>query len=189
MRQLLDGLYDCSGWLAAILLVAICGIVLAQVGLNLIDQLTHWLMGRSVGLVIPSYAEFAGFFLAAASFLALASTWRTGGHIRVTLAIERLRDPWRRYAELWCIVAATVITGFFTYHTIALVSESWSYRDVSPGLVPVPLWLPQSAMAFGLAVLTIALIDELACHLQPERWHSPRKTSHRATDQSPRTAS
>ena len=189
MRQLLDRLYDCSGWLAAILLMAICGIVLAQVVLNLIDQVTHWLVGRSVGLVIPSYAEFAGFFLAAASFLALASTWRNDGHIRVTLAIQRLGDPWRRYAELWCIVAATVITGFFTYHTIALVSESWSYRDVSPGLVPVPLWLPQSAMAFGLLVLTIALIDELACQLQPEKWRSSRQASHLATDKSARTAS
>lgn len=189
MRQLLDGLYDCSGWLAAILLVAICGIVLAQVVLNLIDQVTHWLMGRSVGLVIPSYAEFAGFFLAAASFLALASTWRTDGHIRVTLAIERLGDPWRRYAELWCIVAATAIASFFTYHTIALVHESWSYRDVSPGLIPVPLWLPQSAMAFGLTVLTIALIDGLVRHLQPGTWRSPRQASHRATDQRARTAS
>ncbi len=189
MRQLLDGLYDGSGWLAAILLVAICGVVLAQVGLNLIDQVMHWLTGRSVGLVIPSYAEFAGFFLAAASFLALASTWRSGGHIRVTLAIERLNDPWQRYAELWCIVAATVITSFFTYHAIALVSESWSYGDVSPGLVPVPLWLPQSAMAFGLVVLTIALIDGLVGHLEPERRLSSRLASHRTTRQRAGTAS
>jgi hypothetical protein len=34
-------------------------------------------------------------------------------------------------------------------------------NDVSQGLVPVPLWLPQSGMALGLIIMAIALLDDL----------------------------
>ncbi len=37
--------------------------------------------------------------------------------------------------------------------------ESLEYGDVSPGMVPVALWIPQSAMALGLVILTISLLD------------------------------
>jgi TRAP-type C4-dicarboxylate transport system permease small subunit len=41
------------------------------------------------------------------------------------------------------------------------VGESLEFHDVSSGIVPVPLWLPQSVMALGLSVLTLAFADEL----------------------------
>jgi len=41
--------------------------------------------------------------------------------------------------------------------------ESLEYYDLSPGIVPVPLWIPQAAMVLGLAVFTIALWDDFIC--------------------------
>jgi hypothetical protein len=38
---------------------------------------------------------------------------------------------------------------------------SYQLGDVSQGLVPVPLWIPQSGMALGLVVLFIAVADDL----------------------------
>ena len=52
--------------------------------LNLIDRISSLLTGQAIGLTIPSYADFTGFFLAASSFFALAHTHREGGHIRVS---------------------------------------------------------------------------------------------------------
>ena len=92
MRKLLDSLYLASGWAAACFIGAICTLVVAQVGLNLIDRVAGLATGTAIGLTIPSYADFTGFFLAAASFLALAHTLRQGGHIRVTLLISHLPD-------------------------------------------------------------------------------------------------
>ena len=161
MRALLDGLYRLSGALAAFFLVAIAVVVLLQVGANLIDALIKAFGGEPIGLVIPSYAEFAGFFLAASSFLALAYTLRAGGHIRVELLLQRLGSGARRVAEVWCVAAGAAIAAYFTWYASGLVLESIQYGDVSPGIVPVPLWIPQSAMALGLAVLAIALLDEL----------------------------
>jgi TRAP-type C4-dicarboxylate transport system permease small subunit len=161
MRGWLDRLYAASGWFAALNVVAIAAVVLGQVALNIIDRLSVILVSRPFGLVIPSYAELAGFFLAAASFAALASTWRSGGHIRVTMALDRLGRRGRRALDLWSHGVAALVAAFFTGSALVLVQESWHYGDVSPGLVPVPLWLPQSAMALGLALLTVAVLDGL----------------------------
>jgi len=160
MRRFLDTLYRGSGALAALCLVAICGMVLLQVGANLIDKIAALVTGEPIGLVIPSYADFTGFFLAAASFFALAHALRAGSHIRVTLLLHHLSAPHRRLVELWCVAVSAGLTAYFTVYMALLVQESVVYGDVSPGMVPVPLWLPQSAMALGLLVLTIALLDE-----------------------------
>ena len=162
VRRYLDGLYLASGWLAAIFIALICTLVVAQVSLNLVDRVSSVITGTAIGLTIPSYADFTGFFLAAASFLALAHTLREGGHIRVTLVISRLSRAWRRGVEIWCVAVAAAISCYFTWYTLLLVHASWSYHDLSTGMVAIPLWIPQSAMLLGLTVLSVALFDELS---------------------------
>lgn len=161
VRRALDLLYRGSGALAATFLLGICAVVSLQVGCNLIDFFAGLLIGRPIGLVVPSYAEFAGYFLAASSFLALAPTLRAGGHIRVSLLIGRLAPRPRRRVELWCLAAGAALAGYFTWSSLRLVLESLEFGDVSPGMVPVPLWIPQAAVTLGLAVFTLALLDEL----------------------------
>lgn len=161
MRSALDLLYRVSGGIAALFLVAICGIVLLQVGANIIDRIASLTTGEAIGLVIPSYAEFAGFFLAASSFFALAYSLRRGSHIRVNLVIQHFTGQRRRWIEIWCVAVAAALSAYFCLFMISLVQESLEFGDVSPGMVAVPLWIPQSAMALGLIVLVIALLDEL----------------------------
>ena len=160
MRKFLDGLYLASGWLGAFFIAAICTLVVAQVCLNLIDRISGMLTGTAIGLTIPSYADFTGFFLAAASFLALAHTIRQGAHIRVTLFISHLPAGVARLIEYWCVATAAAIAVYFSYYTAILVWESYQFHDLSSGMIAVPLWIPQTAMFTGLAILSIALIDE-----------------------------
>jgi len=161
MRRLLDQLYAASGAAAAAFIVAIALVVLAQVGCNAVDALIKAAGGTPIGLVVPSYAEFAGFFLAAASFLALAHTLQRGDHIRVMMVLQKLPQRAQRAAEYWCVSMGLFISGYFTWYTWLLVAESVEYNDLSPGIIPVALWIPQGAMALGLSVLTIALLDDL----------------------------
>jgi TRAP-type C4-dicarboxylate transport system permease small subunit len=160
MRKVLDTMYLASGWLAAFFVAAIAAVVVVQVSLNLIDRASTLVRGTAVGLTIPSYADFTGFFLAAASFLALAHTFRQGEHIRVTILIGRLPARIALAFEFWCVAAATAISCYFTWYTGGLVSESYRFNDLSPGMIAVPLWIPQTAMLIGLIILSIALIDE-----------------------------
>ncbi|WP_169569371.1 TRAP transporter small permease [Sneathiella limimaris] len=161
MRNALNGLYKAGGLLAAFFIVAICMIVMGQVVLNLIDRIAGLLFEEAIGLTIPSYADFAGFFLAASSFLALAYTLREGGHIRVTLLLGHIPHKFRHIAEIWCLALVTFITLYFTYYMGSLVLESYEYQDMSSGMVAIPIWIPQSSLLLGLAILSIALIDEL----------------------------
>ncbi|HVO14510.1 MAG TPA: TRAP transporter small permease [Alphaproteobacteria bacterium] len=165
-RRALDALYRGSGALSAFFLVAICAVVLLQVGANAVDKIAEWTTGEAIGLVVPSYAEFAGFFLAASSFLALAYTLRHGGHVRVSLLVRRFTGKPRRVFELWCCGFAALLCGYFAYFTMRLVIESWRFDDLSPGLIPVPLWIPQTSVALGLIILTVALADEFAVVLR-----------------------
>ena len=161
MRKWLNKLYRVSCWLAAGCIASIALLVVTQVFLNLVDRFSSLLTGTAIGLTIPSYADFTGFLLAAASFLALAYTLREGGHIRVTLVIGNLSKKVQQIIEGWCIGVASVITLYFTWYTAMLTYESYAYHDLSPGMIAVPIWIPQMAMLTGLVILSIALIDEL----------------------------
>ena len=160
MRRFLDSLYKWSGILAATFIAAICLLVFAQVVLNLVDRIAKMTTGSAIGLAIPSYADFTGFFLAASSFLALAYTLRDGGHIRVSLFIQNVGPRTRHFIELWCLVLALATSAYFSWYTGHLVYESLKFNDLSAGMIAVPIWIPQSAMLAGLIILTIALIDE-----------------------------
>lgn len=168
MRNVLDGLYRASGWAAALFILSICLLVMAQVMLNLIDKIAAAAFGTAIGLTVPSYSDFTGFFLAAASFLALAYTLREGGHIRVSLVIQQLSPRLQRLADIWSIALGGAATLYFTWYTALLTYESYSYNDLSSGMVAVPIWIPQSGMLAGLIILSIAFIDELFVVLSGE---------------------
>ncbi|HHN66986.1 MAG TPA: TRAP transporter small permease [Thermopetrobacter sp.] len=159
MRRFLDRLYQLSGYAAAGFLVLICLTVATQVTFRLIDAIAFRLTGERYGLLVPSAAEFSGFFLAAASFLALAHTLRHGEHIRVNLLLRNLNGRARRAVELSAGAVGLLISGFFSWHTLLMVIDSWQFGEVSFGIVPVPLWIPQAAMLAGLVILTIAFAD------------------------------
>mgnify|MGYP000241722065 FL=1 len=163
MRQILNKIYTTSGWSAAFFLVAICLTVMAQVVLNLLDRVSSLITGEAIGLTIPSYADFTGFFLAGASFLALAYTLRDGSHIRVSLVLQHLSPKLRHIVEIWCLSIAAAMALYFTTYTGFLVHESYIYNDLSPGMIAVPIWIPMMPVLVGLAILSIALIDELVC--------------------------
>ena len=160
MRRTLDTLYAASAALAALCLVAILVLVALQIGARLLDLLLVELSLTPTRFIVPSLAEMAGFLLAAATFLALADTLAKNVHIRVDLVTQRL--PGRAKAIVDGVVAllAAGIAGFGAYAGTALALKSYSYGDVSYGMVAIPLALPQATLALGMAILTIALLDE-----------------------------
>jgi len=161
MRRWLDFLYKASCWIGAGCIAMICLLVVCQVLLNLLDRFSTLLTGSAIGLTIPSYADFTGFLLAAASFLSLAYTLREGAHIRVVLLVSRLPKKVHSFIEVWCIGFGLMVSLYFTWYAAMLTYESYTYNDLSSGMIAVPIWIPQTAMLLGLVVLSVALIDEL----------------------------
>lgn len=150
MRAFLDGLYRVSGVVAAVFLALIAALVLVQI------------VGRALGMLVPSTDDIAGFFLIATSFLALAHTLKAKGHIRVELLLQRLPAGLRRPVGLTALAVGALVTVYFAWFTIDLAWLSWRFGDMSQGVFAVPLWIPQCVMALGLIILAVAFVDEFA---------------------------
>ena len=148
MRTFLDKLYLGSGMLAGLFIILITLMILAQI------------IGRWFSIVIPSTEDFAGFFLAATTFLALAYTFRMGGHIRVTILVHLLKGKLQRFTLALTLLIFITLIAYGVYYTSAFTYESWSFHELSQGYIPVPLWIPQLSMVVGLFIFLIALIDD-----------------------------
>lgn len=154
MGRVLQKIYDVCGAIAGGLILLICVLISMQIILNAFGRLSPGTLPST----IPSYADFSGFMLAGATFLALAHTLRAGGHIRVNLVTARLPQHVQFFAEGFVLALAIALVGYATWFMGALVVESLHYGDVSTGIVPVSLWIPQSVAAFGIALLLVAII-------------------------------
>lgn len=161
MRKSLDTLYAVSGALAAFSLFMIMLIVFGQVMLNTIDFIALHVFGRSLGLLIPSYAQFSGYALGFTTFLSLGFGIRQAAHIRVTL-VESALKPKARQISLTVVACVGVgMAALISYSLCELAWQSWQWGDTASGLIRVPLWIPQSVLALGSIIFLIATVDTL----------------------------
>ncbi|NYT86114.1 TRAP transporter small permease [Pollutimonas harenae] len=148
MRRFLDKLYLVSGALAAIFTVG----VLVAVTMSIVT--------RQLGVHIGGLNAYAGYSMAAAGFLALAHTFKSGEHIRVTLILSSLPAKGRMRLDLCALVIACIIAGNLCWFSFKLVLDSYAYNDISTSDDATPLWIPQISMAVGTLIFFIAILDE-----------------------------
>ncbi len=147
MRTFLNTLYKWSGILSGLLIILICLVILARV------------VGRWLGIVVPSSDDFAGYLLASASFLALAYSFRSGAHIRVNLFISRLSLNHTLLVERVVLVITTCLVGYLAWQLSNMVWESWAFEEVTSGYIPMPLWVVQLPMAIGMVIFFVSIAD------------------------------
>lgn len=157
MRKLLDGLYAASGWLAGLCMIGVLLMVLLSI------------ISRNFGFSAPGTDAYAGYAMAGAGFLALASTLKKGEHIRVTLVLGALKGTSRKVLELVALLIAVVLSGFLAFYSCRLVWQSLAFDDISTGIDATPMWIPQLSMAMGTVIFFIAFVDEMILELLGER--------------------
>ncbi|MCK0744316.1 TRAP transporter small permease [Chromohalobacter nigrandesensis] len=161
MTYRLDRLYRLGAWGAAACMLAICAIVTFQVLLRCLDALLAAVGSAPLGLEIPGVSEMAAYLLVGATFLSMAYTFTHHAHIRVTLVISRLPPRARVWVETLCLLLTMALSMLLTWELVGLVRESINYEDVSSGLLSIPLWIPQSVLVVGIALMCLALIETL----------------------------
>ena len=157
MRKFLDAIYDGAAALAALFMVLLLIMVLLSI------------LGRELGFYVRGTDAYAGYFMAAAGFLALAHTLKKGDHIRVTLVVNAVKGRFKKAIEIWALAAAVALTGLFAYYSVKLSVNSFQFNDISTGNDATPLWIPQISMGLGAVVLLIAFIDELVLEILGKR--------------------
>ena len=149
MRRFLDRLYAASGALAALCLVGIFVVMMAQS------------LGREVGLLIRVADDLTAWLCAASAFFALGHTFRHGELVRVGLWIDHLEGRWRWLAEIFALAVTAAFTGYMMWAAVRFVYESWRFNEVAQGLVRVPIWIPQMSFVLGVLIFLVAVLDEL----------------------------
>ena len=148
MRRLLDTLYSAGAALAALSLLSIFGIMMAQVVM------------RELQLQLPAADDVSAYLCVATTFFALAATFKRGELIRVGMLLDKLRPGPRRLAELAVLALAAALMAYVTFWTAQDMWFSWEIEEVAQGTVPIPLWIPKLAMPLGAGLLLIAILDE-----------------------------
>lgn len=166
MRKILDFIYSASAWLAGICMIGI------------LASVSFMIVGRLLGFPIGGIDSYAGYSMAGAGFLALASTLKHGEHIRVTLILNALHGRAQRALELCALGIAVVITGFLALYSARLVWQSYLYQDISTGIDATPMWVPQILMAVGTLVFFIAFVDEFVLELMGKRTSNNNQELH-----------
>jgi TRAP-type C4-dicarboxylate transport system permease small subunit len=154
VRRALDGLYDAAAWAAAFFMIGVLLMVLASV------------LGRLAGFNLRGSDAYAGYCMAAASFLALAHTLKRNEHIRVTLLLTRFGPRVTHALEVWCHAAGTFFCAALAFYSVRLAWQSHTFNDISQGNDATPLWIPQIGMALGTLVLLVAMVDDFVLYLR-----------------------
>ncbi|MXZ80646.1 MAG: TRAP transporter small permease [Gammaproteobacteria bacterium] len=148
LRKQLDRLYLLSGIAAAGFLFCILALIVLQ------------MIARWTGMTFPGGPDYAGYCMAAASFLAFAYALNHGTHIRVSLFLNAM-GRWRRAGEIWCHGVGALLSSLFAWYAIKAVRWSYVFEDISQGQDATPIWIPQMSMAVGSVILAICFWDHL----------------------------
>ncbi|MDX1368210.1 TRAP transporter small permease [Pseudomonas sp.] len=159
--KLLHKLYTLCGLLSGLFLMLICLLVISQV------------VARQLGGMVPSADEFAAYAMAASGFLALPYALQRGAHIRVELMYRLLSTRGRFVAEVLSNLVGLGISIYLAWYCALFVIESYEFKEVSTGLLPIPMWIPQLPMLLGTSVLAVAMAERLFVVCRGQRFESP----------------
>ena len=141
--------YRFSGYIAAFFLIFVAVFIL--IGIS----------SRIFGFYIRGLAEYSGYCMAAASFFALAYTFIEGGHIRITLFLEKTVNLKRYILELWCLIVASYFSGYLAFYFIKMLIISYKFQERSEGADEILIWIPQTSVALGSIVFFICIFHQL----------------------------
>src|SRR4051794_6871278 len=106
--------------------------------------------------------EAAVFLLVGATFMTAAYVQQNRGHIGIE-AFVGLLSPLANRIRLWLVDAVTLLfCAFFAWKSWTLAHEAYVDGQVSNSMWSPPLAIPYSLMAFGMSLLCVQILVQLA---------------------------
>ena len=148
LRTGLDFVYTAAAVLGAVCIALICILMVTQS------------LGRQFGFATGAVNDIVSWLCAAAAFLTMAHAFKHGDFVRVTLVLEKVRPRTRRWLEISSLLIATVACAYLAWWACRFTYQSWEFKELAQGLLPLPIWIPQSSFALGAVLLLVAVVDE-----------------------------
>lgn len=153
-RKGLDRVYLMAAILDATCIALICVLMVLQS------------LGRQWGITTGAINDIVSWLCAAAAFFTMAHAFKHGDFVRVTLILEKFPPQKRRWFELTSLFVALIAVTYLAYWACKFTYESWVFNELAQGLLPLPIWIPQSSFALGALLLLIAVVDEFVIVLR-----------------------
>ena len=153
ISKILNSLYRYSGYIAAVFLILVAVFILIGVS------------SRIFGFYIRGLAEYSGYCMAASSFFALSYTFVEGGHIRITLFLEKATGIKKRLLELWSLTMATIFSAYLAFYFLKMLKISYDFQERSEGADEILIWIPQTSVAIGSTIFFISVFHQLILNI------------------------
>lgn len=154
LRRWLDSIYLVAAVLGAMCIALICALMVFQS------------LGRQFGFTTGAVNDIVSWLCAAAAFFTMAHAFKHGDFVRVTLLLEQVQPPTRRALELVSLFVAAGAVAYLAHWAVRFTYQSWEFKELAQGLLPLPIWIPQSSFALGAVLLLVAVVDELVIVLR-----------------------
>tara|TARA_Y100001949_G_scaffold158649_1_gene148980 strand:- start:57 stop:548 length:492 start_codon:yes stop_codon:yes gene_type:complete len=149
LNKFLNNLYSYSGYIAAFFLILVAIFILTGIA------------SRIFGFYIRGLAEYSGYCMAASSFFALSFTFVEGGHIRITLFLEKVTGIKKNFLELWGLIVASIFSAYLCFYFIKMLKISYEFQERSEGADEILIWIPQTSVAVGSLIFFICVFHQL----------------------------
>jgi len=146
IELLVDRCFSIGAILGALSLFAMIGLITVDV------------IGRKLGHSTGVAFEITGYLLLIAVFLGMAYTMKLGRHIEITLVTSRLSQRVRRRLRVATSVVGLAFIGWLFWFTLQNVIFSYTFKSVTRTALRTPMWLSESLVPIGLALLALAII-------------------------------
>lgn len=152
LESVADWLSLIAAFLAAACIVALTGLILAEI---VVALLARFIPAVPSGIGIGW--EYSAYLMGGAFLLGSGMTLRAGQQIRVELLLRARNGRYARYLEIASALLGSVITVF-----LAITLVQFTYRTFLSGEVSqdsfTPLWIPQVGLSIGAIVLALQMI-------------------------------
>jgi TRAP-type C4-dicarboxylate transport system permease small subunit len=142
---------------------AICGLFL----LAMIVMIGAEAIARNVfGTSLQVTDEVGGYLLVALTFLSMSVAESHGAFHRVEFVQMRLSPSGRMISQIIFELVSLAATALVTWQLVRLALNSLRTEDVAPTPLATPLWMPQTSMGVGTALLCLALMRTIAAKMR-----------------------
>jgi len=113
--------------------------------------------------------EAAVFLLVGATFFAGAFVQSHRGHVGIEALAGMLPAAVNRARMLMVDLMTALFCAFFSWKSWTLFHEAWAEGHTTTSTWGPPLWIPYSAMAAGMTLLTVQVLLQFVIELQKRR--------------------
>jgi C4-dicarboxylate transporter DctQ subunit len=113
--------------------------------------------------------ELVSFWLVAIVTLGAADVLRRDGHIGIDMVTNRLSPRMRAWMDIGGLVSVIIFSTVLTVSGWEMVGFSWSVGLLPAGYLELPLWIPQSLIPIGFALMGLAALHRLIMRLRASK--------------------